>query len=214
MKKFDEQIIGYQITEQIYEGHRTRVYRGCRESDQTPVILKILKSKYPSFNELVLFRNQYTITKNLELPGVISPIALEAYHHGYMLVMLDQGCISLQQYISNIKAQLEPTQPAQFPLDQFWAIAIQIVKILEGLYQKRIIHKDIKPENILIHPATETIYLIDFSIASLLPKETQEIQNPNHIEGTLAYIASLNELQRLTSCDIIKFERKFSEIIC
>ena len=50
-------------------------------------------------------------------------------------------------------------------------------------------HKDIKPANILIHPETKQVKLIDFSIASLLPKETQEIQSPNILEGTLAYLA-------------------------
>ena len=51
------------------------------------------------------------------------------------------------------------------------------------------VHKDIKPANILIHPETKQVKLIDFSIASLLPKETQEIQSPNILEGTLAYLA-------------------------
>lgn len=50
-------------------------------------------------------------------------------------------------------------------------------------------HKDIKPANILIDPDSKQIKLIDFSIASLLPRQTQEIQSPNNLEGTLAYLA-------------------------
>ncbi len=46
-----------------------------------------------------------------------------------------------------------------------------------------------KPANILIQPRSKQIKLIDFSIASLLPKETQEIQTTNILEGTLAYLA-------------------------
>lgn len=57
------------------------------------------------------------------------------------------------------------------------------------MHQHRVIHKDIKPANILIHPESKEIKLIDFSIASVLPKETQEIQNHNNLEGTLAYLA-------------------------
>ncbi|MEG5140403.1 AAA family ATPase, partial [Microcoleus sp. A6-D4] len=53
----------------------------------------------------------------------------------------------------------------------------------------RIIHKDIKPANILINPETKQVKLIDFSIASLLPRETQTLVNPNVLEGTLAYIS-------------------------
>uniref|UniRef100_A0ACD5GSM4 Serine/threonine protein kinase n=1 Tax=Desertifilum tharense IPPAS B-1220 TaxID=1781255 RepID=A0ACD5GSM4_9CYAN len=69
------------------------------------------------------------------------------------------------------------------------AIALQLADILHGLYQHRVIHKDLKPTNILINPKTQQVKLIDFSIASLLPKETQEILSTNTLEGTLAYIA-------------------------
>ena len=72
---------------------------------------------------------------------------------------------------------------------EFLAVAVQLAEIFHGLYLNRVIHKDIKPANILIHPETQQVKLIDFSIASLLPKETQEIQNPNVLEGTLAYIS-------------------------
>ncbi|WP_228013199.1 protein kinase domain-containing protein, partial [Nostoc edaphicum] len=61
--------------------------------------------------------------------------------------------------------------------------------ILDILYRHRIIHKDIKPANILINPETKQVKLIDFSIASLLPQETQTLISPNVLEGTLAYIS-------------------------
>ncbi|WP_413201330.1 ATP-binding protein, partial [Nostoc piscinale] len=61
--------------------------------------------------------------------------------------------------------------------------------ILNLLYHERIIHKDIKPSNILINPQNKQVKLIDFSIASLLPRETQTLVNPNVLEGTLAYIS-------------------------
>ena len=68
-------IPGYRITEQIYNGSRTQVYRGTSELNQK-VIIKLLLSEYPTFSELIQFRNQYTITKNLDLPGIVKPIAM------------------------------------------------------------------------------------------------------------------------------------------
>ena len=73
---------------------------------------------------------------------------------------------------------------------EFLEIAIALCNILDVLYRERIIHKDIKPANILINPETKQVKLIDFSIASLLPRETQTLVNPNVLEGTLAYISS------------------------
>ncbi|MBD2682833.1 MULTISPECIES: ATP-binding sensor histidine kinase [Nostoc] len=172
-------ITGYRINELIYSSSNTLVHRGLRELDQKPVIIKLLRHDYPSFSELVQFRNQYAIAKNLDIPGIVQPLSLEPYQNGYALVMRDIGGISLRDYI----------QAAPLSVEQFWPIALQIVDILHQLYQQRIIHKDIKPANILIQPETGEIKLIDFSIASLLPRETQEIQNPNVLEGTLAYIS-------------------------
>nr|WP_228042302.1 MULTISPECIES: ATP-binding sensor histidine kinase [unclassified Tychonema] len=172
-------ISGYHLVEQLYCGSRTLVYRAIRETDRLPVVIKLLNRDYPSFSELLQFRNQYTIAKNLRLPGVVEPYNLESYRHSYALVMEDFGGISLRDY----------AQERKLTLAEILEIAIQITDILDGLYRNRVIHKDIKPANVLIHPETKQVKLIDFSIASLLPKETQEIQNPNVLEGTLAYIS-------------------------
>ena len=74
-------------------------------------------------------------------------------------------------------------------LKEFLQIAIALCNTLDILYRERIIHKDIKPANIFINPETKQVKLIDFSIASLLPRETQTLINPNVLEGTLAYIS-------------------------
>lgn len=170
---------GYRLTEQLYSGSRTIVYRGHRESNGQPVVVKFLRNQYASLAELVQFRNQYVLTKDLNLPSVIRSYSLEPFYNGYALVMEDFGGVSLKQYIQS--------QPLE--LSEFFSIALQLCAGLKGLSNHCIIHKDIKPANILIHPETRQIKLTDFSIASRLPKETQELQNPNILEGTLAYIA-------------------------
>ena len=169
---------GYHLGKTLYEGTRTLVYRGTRTTDSQPVVIKFLRHEYPSFSELVQFRNQYTIAKNLDLPGIVKPLSLEIHGKGYALVMADEGYISLGEW-----------QKGEFSMVDFLTIAIQLAEILHGLYRNRIIHKDIKPANILIHPQTKQVKLIDFSLSSLLPKETLQISNPNILEGTLAYIS-------------------------
>ncbi|MBD2692464.1 trifunctional serine/threonine-protein kinase/ATP-binding protein/sensor histidine kinase [Anabaena catenula] len=173
-------IPGYSITEELYNGLRTLVYRGVRETDSLPVVIKLLKNPYPTFGELLSFRNQYTIAKNLNSPLIIQTYSLQAYQNGYALVMEDFGGISLQEWVVGGRVE---------SLMEFLEIAIALCKTLDILYQERIIHKDIKPANILINPETKQVKLIDFSIASLLPRETQTLINPNVLEGTLAYIS-------------------------
>ncbi|NJO61709.1 MAG: AAA family ATPase [Richelia sp. RM2_1_2] len=173
---------GYRIVELLYRSSKTVVCRAVQKmsGETRPVVVKLLQQDYANFSELLQFRNQYTIAKNLDIPGIVRLYALEPYHNSYALVMEDFGGISLREYMQTGHIG---------SLVDVLSIGLQITDILYHLYQNRVIHKDIKPENILIHPQTKQVKIIDFSIASLLPKQTQEIKNPNVLEGTLAYIS-------------------------
>ncbi|MEH2049885.1 trifunctional serine/threonine-protein kinase/ATP-binding protein/sensor histidine kinase [Nostoc sp.] len=178
-----DKLLNYRISEQLYAGSRTLVYRGIREADQLPVVIKLFQQEYPTFNELLLFRNQYTIAKNIDLPGIVHPYSLEPYRNSYALVMEDFGGISLRDWMNREMGD------NQYTLTEFLDVAIALSNILDGLYHHRVIHKDIKPANILVNPETKQVKLIDFSIASLLPRESCEIYSPNVLEGTLAYLS-------------------------
>ncbi len=193
-------IPGYRIIEQIYSGSKTLVYRGIREADQKSVIIKLMRNEHPTFAEISQFRNQYIITKSLDIPGIVKPLSLENYRNSDVLVMEDFGGISLKDW----EVIKNNPQGNGLGYKEFFHIAIEIVSILErlhrdsfreacalhsALHRNRIIHKDIKPANILIHPSTLEVRLIDFSIATLLPREIQFVTNPNILEGTLAYIS-------------------------
>ena len=179
---------GYELSECLYEGPRTEVYRATRSGDRcsrdasdrvSTVIVKILRTAHPNFTQLVQFRNQYAIARHLEHPNILTPLALERYGNGYALIMPDDGAIALNDYWQ----QKTPST------EEFLEIAIQLADALHYLGQEQIIHKDIKPANILICRETKQVKLIDFSISSLLPKETQTIQTVKVLEGTLAYLS-------------------------
>jgi predicted ATPase/signal transduction histidine kinase len=173
------EIPGYTVVEQLYCGSRTAVYRAIATAQQRPVVIKVLRSEYPNFSELLQFRNQYTITRNLPIAGIVKPIGLEPVGSGYALVMEDCGGMALSYYLEEQKLNCS----------EILGIAIQLSDILHDLAQHHVVHKDIKPANILIDPESKQIKLIDFSIASLLPKENQDSQSPHNLEGTLAYLA-------------------------
>ena len=191
---------GYRILQKIYENSRTLIYRAQQTSDQIPVVIKLVKAERPTLAELAYFRNQYAVAKNLDLPSIVRPLALHHYPNGFALVLEDFGGVSLREYLGhgepaqggkgkNEPLNVELQSPVSVSIPKFLAIAIQLAKILEGLYEYRVIHKDFKPSNILIHPETQQVKLTDFSLASLLPQEIQALQSPSGFEGTLAYIS-------------------------
>ena len=168
----------YRAIEQIHDGLRSRVYRGVRASDQRPVIIKVHRDEFPSFVELGQYRNHYTITSNLDIPGVERPLALERHGNGFAIVSADTGAVSLRQHAR---------RAAPGP-HEVLAIAAQLARIFEALHARRVVHKDVKPDNILVLPDGD-LRLIDFSIATLLPRESGELQRATALEGTLAYIS-------------------------
>lgn len=172
-------IAGYSITEKIHQSPKSIIYRGWNTSENLPVIIKTLSTEYPTLSELIRLRNHYTIGKNIELPGIVKPLSLVQFKRGLALILEDFGGISLKDYFKLHKLDLA----------EILKIGIQLTSILENLLANRIIHKDIKPHNILINPETLAIKITDFSISSLLPREQAYIINPDRIEGTLAYIS-------------------------
>ncbi|MBW4599638.1 MAG: AAA family ATPase [Calothrix sp. FI2-JRJ7] len=172
-------IAGYNLIELLYDGTTTCVYRALRESDQTSVIIKTLKSEYPSIEQVSRLRHEYKILQTLEIEGIVKPLSLDSYQSGLSLILSGFEGETLKNFLT--KKNLE--------LNIFLHIAIQLASTLAQLHQANIIHKDIKPQNILINPKTAQVKIIDFSIASCLSQENSNPSNPNLLEGTLAYMS-------------------------
>jgi predicted ATPase/class 3 adenylate cyclase len=170
---------GYQILGQIYESTNTLVYRGIREQDSQPVILKLHKEDYPTPSELARYKQEYEITRNLNLNGVVKAYSLERYQNTLVIIFEDFGGESLTTFMNDRK----------FTLKEFLSIAIKIAKSLGEIHAANIIHKDIKPSNIFFNAENGQVKIIDFGISTVLSRENPTIKNPKILEGTLAYIS-------------------------
>ncbi len=173
------QLSGYQIGQEIYRNGKRVVYRGIRETDRLPVILKALGTDYPNPKDIAQLHHEYEITKTLTAKGIIPPLSLEMWNHLPVLILPDSGGISLKIFL----------QQCQLEIKDFLKIAIQLAQTLGEIHQHQIIHKDIKPSNIIINSENLEVKLIDFAIASQSSRETATVVHPNSLEGTLAYMS-------------------------
>lgn len=169
-------IAGYTPLEIICQSTHTITYRAYRELDQTSVIIKTLKAEHPSIEELTYLKHEYKILQELEIKGLLKPFAIENYQNGLALICADFTGESLEKLI-----------PRNFELQEFLAIAIQIVATVAELHQNGIVHKNIQPYHILIN--RDQILIIDLSLSSRLLRENQSIRHPHLLEGNLAYIS-------------------------
>lgn len=175
-------LANYNLNERIYEGQHTTVFRGSHVLTHQTVIVKILRSEYPSGEEIGRFRHEYELTKKLSkiLPlEVVKPLEIIKFENSYAIIFEDIGSMSLDRYLKLGKLNLP----------QFLQSAKSITEILGLIHANHVLHKDINPSNILIHPNDLSIRLIDFGISTFLSSEWFEAQTIGFIEGTLPYIS-------------------------
>lgn len=174
-----QEFLGYQIIEQLYEGEHSQLLRAYRQSDQQPIIIKILKDKYPTVDQIIGFKREYQITRDFSEEDIIRAYAIEKYQNTFAIIVEDFGGQALGQILKTEKLSLR----------SFLTLAIKIVTAIEHVHAHAVIHKDINPSNIVWNQKTDTLKLIDFGISTNLPREKPEITNPNTLEGTIAYIS-------------------------
>jgi serine/threonine protein kinase len=106
-------------------------------------------------------------------------------------------------------------------LTQFLRVAIGLAASLGRLHEHGLVHKDIKPANILVNKATGEVWLMSFGIASRLLRERQAPEPPSVIAGTLPYMApeqtgrmnrSIDSRSDLYSFGITMYEMLTSEL--
>jgi serine/threonine protein kinase len=84
---------------------------------------------------------------------------------------------------------------------RFLRLAIVVTSALGKVHQRGLIHKDIKPANIVVDCADGHVRLTGFGIASRLSRERQAPEPPETIAGTLAYMApEQTDCARVLAC--------------
>ena len=184
------QVPGYRITGTLFVGEHVSVYRAVREADNRPVVLKQLRADGAETSALSRFLFSYEVGNRFQHPGIVRHIALlgggRSGEAGAAtpptLVLEDQGGMDLFAYLRHSGQE-------RLPVDEFLTIAVQLADALSLIHHQQVIHKDLHPGNILFNPATGLAQITDFGLASLLSREQPALQQPERIEGVLAYIS-------------------------
>ncbi|MDI9635515.1 AAA family ATPase [Oscillatoria amoena NRMC-F 0135] len=169
----------YRFVEKIGEGLSTVIYRAQSKHAPHTVVIKCLRASYPSLEEIMQLRHEYEMARSLNLEGIVKPYGLEPYNNSLALILEDSRGKPLNVFLRD----------RQLDLKEFLRIAIQLADTLGKLHDCKVIHKDIKPTNIIINPETLQVKITDFSIATRLSRETQTLSHPTLIEGTIVYLS-------------------------
>lgn len=168
----------YEILRQIYQSERNILYRAFHKQTGEKVIIKTLNSDFPKAADLARLKREYEIGIGLEIPGIIKPHALLKYQNSVALVMEDFEGETLSTFFPLFQQSIQA----------FLQAAIHLAKLVGEVHQRYIIHKDIKPSNIIMNRQKQIMKLGDFSISSFM-RERQEMLDPLLLEGTLGYMS-------------------------
>ncbi|MDV2997735.1 MAG: Serine/threonine-protein kinase PknD [Chroococcidiopsis sp. SAG 2025] len=175
---------GVAIHSKIYESAASLVYRGIREQDGQAIVVKLLKQDYPSPQELTCYRQEYEITRFLNLPGVVKAYSQQNYQRTSAILLEDFGGESIERWM-----QQRPERFCPMPLANFFRLAIDITEILGRIHHAEIVHKDINPGNIVFNLDTGVVKIIDFGIATRFSRTNPTFKSLHLLEGTLAYLS-------------------------
>jgi predicted ATPase len=154
------------------------LYRGQRETEPSHILVVAPLSKQLEHGTLKRLEHQYSLRTKLDPAWAVLPLALLRDEGRTVLVLDDPGGEPLNRLLER-----------QLDLTRFLRIAIGLSAALGGLHEHGIIHKDIKPANVMVDPTSGQVWLTGFGIASDLPRERQAPEPPETIAGTLAYMA-------------------------
>src|ERR1700675_4556292 len=165
----------------LREGADFSLYRARQHANPSPVLAIALFAEQPSPQTLRRLEHEYSLAAELDPAWAAKPLALTRHEGRTILVLKDPGGEPLDQV-------LERHQGQPLGLTRFLSVAISLTSALGQVHRHGLIHKDIKPGNVLVDEAGK-VWLTGFGIASHLPRERQSPVPPEIIAGTLAYMA-------------------------
>jgi PAS domain S-box-containing protein len=168
-----KELLGYAFSP-LREGD-IALYRGSGNG-LAPILLVAAKEK--SLGSVERLEHEYALKGELDAHWAARPVALTHYNDRVTLVLEDPGGAPVDRLLGR-------------PMDvsHFLRIAVPLAGTLRQMHERGLIHKDIKPANILVDGASGGVWLTGFGIASRLPREHQAPAPPEIIAGTLAYMA-------------------------
>jgi serine/threonine protein kinase len=174
----DGQIIrGYEFLKPIGSGGYGMVYEALEQAVNRPVAIKVILPDYANQPEFIAnFEQEARLVAQLEHPTIV-PL--------YTYWQDDQGAFLVMRYIKGGSLRDMLKKQGALPLSQTTRILTQVAEALQVAHEFGVVHRDLKPDNILIDERGNA-YLTDFGIAKHIDGNKSA---PDAIKGTFAYLS-------------------------
>jgi serine/threonine protein kinase len=155
-----------------------RGWRPGRDGNGSSVLVVLSAGERPPPASLESLAHEYGLKDELDGAWAVPPLELLREGGRVVLMLEDAGGEPLARLLG-----------APMEMGSFLRLAIGTATALGKAHQRGLIHKDIKPSNIIVNRASGAIRLTGFGIATRLTRERHTLDPPETIAGTLAYMA-------------------------
>jgi len=180
LKEKGETFGNYRLVRKIAEGGMASVYEAVQTNLDKKVALKIMHPHLTSDTVFVKrFEKEARTTALLSHPGIV-----QVYDYGWQ-----NKCLFLaMEFISGESLKTYLRKETRLPLPVCASVGIKLCEALCHAHAKGVVHRDIKPTNILISDRGE-VKLVDFGIARCLDQEAAQLTQADQIIGTPIYMS-------------------------
>jgi WD40 repeat protein len=172
-----QQIGNYRLICKLGRGGFAEVYLGEHLHLGIQAAIKILHTTLVDFNEVEQFRSEARMVAHLVHPHIVQVLEFDVQDGMPFLVT---------RYAPGGTLRHRHPKGSQVPLPTIVTYAKQIASALQYAHDKRLIHRDVKPENMLIGPNQELL-LSDFGVAMVA--QTSRNSTVQEVAGTAVYMA-------------------------
>jgi len=168
----------FEIDDFIAQGGMGAVYRGRDLQTGQPVAIKLLKASVVAENPDIMarFEREGEVLRRLDHPNIVKMLAAVSAGDAHYIVMEYVGGGSLRDLLR---------APDKLPIPRVARIALELADALSRAHHLKIIHRDIKPDNVLL-AEDGTPRLTDFGVAHA---DSVNLTSPNVVVGTMAYLS-------------------------
>jgi serine/threonine protein kinase len=159
----------YTVLEEVREKGKIKVFRGYKKDNRTQVLVKILKKDPSNLVEVSRLLNEFEVTRDLDIDGIIKPVEIEQTDSYFAVIVNDLGTVPLKEYFGS--RMIGPWL--------FTDVAMQLAEIISQIHEHGIVHRNLNPDNILIHPDTGNVYVTGFGSAAYVSSENSSLSSPD-----------------------------------
>ena len=175
-------IAGYALESEVGEGGTSSVFRGKHHTHGT-VAVKVLREKLRTDKTAVArFLREARFGERVVHPNVVRTLEIGEAGPGMHFLAIEWAKGELLEKYAKRRGAL--------PADEVAEIVVQIAEAVQAAHHVGVVHRDLKPDNLMYDPDTRRVKLLDFGIATDTDTAPEErLTRAGFFVGTLLYVA-------------------------